>query len=256
MAHSNNILQELNELESSLASLPVQSTYSVPEGYFEGLAQQVLNRVKAMEAGNAGEELTHLSPVLKDMSKKMPYMVPAGYFDELGERMLDMVKSIGQTAAEELQQLSPLLGSLKKEMPFNVPQGYFETVAIPQTEEKPAAKVVSLSSRKWFKYAAAAMIIGVISTLFVIIKKSNVDPNKNPGGWVAKQMKNVSTDDINNFIELTDETLPQKEVIASAEKKEEVKQLLQDVSDKEIQEFLDELPVDETITADDEAMMN
>jgi hypothetical protein len=256
MAHRNNILQELNELESSLATLPVQNTYSVPEGYFEGLAQQVLNRVKALEAGNAGEELAHLSQVLKDMPKKMPYNVPADYFDSLSERMLDLVKGNGQTAAEELQQLSPLLGSLKKEMPFSVPQGYFETINIPQTTEKPAAKVVSLSSRKWFKYAAAAMIIGVISTVFVIIKKSSVDPNKNPGGWVAKQMKNVSTDDINTFIELTDETLPQKEVIASADKKEEVKQLLQDVSDKEIQEFLDELPIDETISADDEALMN
>jgi hypothetical protein len=256
MAHRSNILQELNELESSLANLPVQNTYSIPEGYFEGLAQQVLSRVKAIEAGTAGEELAHLSPVLRDMPKLMPYTVPAGYFTELSERLLDVVKDKTQTAAEELEQLSPLLGSLKKEMPFSVPQGYFETVTIPQTEEKPAAKVVSLTSRKWFKYAVAAMIIGVISTVFVIIKKSNVDPNKNPGGWVAKQMKNVSTDDINNFIELTDETLPQKEVIASADKKEEVKQLLQDVSDKEIQEFLDELPVDETIAVDEDAMMN
>jgi hypothetical protein len=256
MAHRNNILQELNELESSLANQPVQNAYSVPEGYFEGLAQQVLHRVKAMDAGTAGEELAHLSPLLRDMPKQMPYAVPAGYFDELGDRMLNVVNDKTQTAAEELEQLSPLLGGLKKEMPFSIPQGYFETVAIPQTEEKPAAKVVSLTSRKWFKYAAAAMIIGVISTMFVIIKRSNVDPNKNPAGWVAKQMKNVSTDDINNFIELTDETLPQKEVIASADKKEEVKQLLQDVSDKEIQEFLDELPVDETIAADEDAMMN
>lgn len=256
MAHRNNILQELNELESSLATLPVQNTYSVPEGYFDGLAQQVLRRVKAMEAATAGEELAHLSPVVSDMPRQMPYTVPAGYFNELSERMLDVVKDNMQTPAEELRQLSPLLGSLKKEMPFSVPQGYFESVAIPQTAEKPAAKVVSLTSRKWFRYAVAAMIIGVISTLFVIIKKNNVDPNKNPGGWVAKQMKNVSTDDLNNFIELTDETLPQKEVIASADKKEEVKQLLQDVSDKEIQEFLDELPVDESNTADEEAMMN
>jgi hypothetical protein len=254
MAHNDNILQELNELESSLATLPVQKTYSVPDGYFEGLAQQVLNRVRAMEAGTAGEELAYLSPVLKDISKEIPYTVPAGYFDQLSERMLDVIKDTSQTPAEELQQLSPLLGSLKKEMPFSVPQGYFETVNIPQTE-RPAAKVVSMSSRKWFKYAAAAMIIGVISTVFVIIKKSTVDPNKNPGGWVAKQMKNVSTDEIKDFIELTDESLPQKDVIASTDK-EEVKQLLQDISDKEIEEFLDEMPADETATGDEEAMMN
>ena len=47
MAQNSNILQELHELESTLANMAPQNTYSVPEGYFEELANLVLNRIRA-----------------------------------------------------------------------------------------------------------------------------------------------------------------------------------------------------------------
>ena len=50
MNQSSNILQELKELQSSLADKALGNTYAVPEGYFEGLAREVLNRIKALEA--------------------------------------------------------------------------------------------------------------------------------------------------------------------------------------------------------------
>ena len=57
MIQKGDILQELVELKSSLANVTPQNTYSVPAGYFDGLAGQALNRIKAIEAVTAVEEL-------------------------------------------------------------------------------------------------------------------------------------------------------------------------------------------------------
>ena len=56
MIQKENILQELNELKSSLATVTPQNVYTVPVGYFDGLVAQVLSRIKAVEAKNAVEE--------------------------------------------------------------------------------------------------------------------------------------------------------------------------------------------------------
>src|SRR5437016_4911116 len=51
---------------------------SVPEGYFEGFASRMMDKIRASEpAGEAGE----LSPLLSRIGKNMPYQVPEGYFD-------------------------------------------------------------------------------------------------------------------------------------------------------------------------------
>jgi hypothetical protein len=270
MTPNSNILQELKELESSLVGLAAQNIYSVPDGYFEGLASQVLNRIKAMEATNAAEELGYLSPMLSNIAnKKLPYTVPVGYFEGLEERLMQTVRdsndylhkeSFGQTATEELETLSPLLSGLKKEMPYSMPQGYFENLAtdINVQVNKPETKVVSMGSSKWFRYAAAAMVIGVIATLsFMLLNKDKVTADKDSYAWVKKNIKKVSTEKIEEFIQLTDED---KSVASIDTKIEDVKELVKDVPENEIQsllndtELLDDVNSDENIS--DEAIMN
>ncbi len=262
MTQNSNILQELNELESSLAGLAAQNIYSVPDGYFEGLAGQVLNRIKAMEAANAAEELGYLSPMLSNMSKQLPYTVPAGYFEGLEEQLMQTVRNSNdyQTATEELETLSPLLSGLKKEMPYSVPQGYFENLAtdINTQANKTETKVISLGSRKWFRYAAAAVVVGVIATLsFMLINQDKVTADKDSYAWVKKNIKKVSTEKIEEFIQLTDED---KSVASIDTKIEDVKELVKDVPENEIQsllndtELLDDANSDDNIS--DEAIMN
>ena len=89
MTQKDNILQELNELNSKLAG-HAQNVYSVPEGYFDGLIATLLKRIKAMEAANADEELAILSPALKATGKQLPYTVPAGYFHGLAETAIEV----------------------------------------------------------------------------------------------------------------------------------------------------------------------
>jgi hypothetical protein len=249
MTQKENILQELNELKSILASITPQNVYTVPIGYFDGLAAKILSRIKAMEAKNAVEELGYLSPSLSNISKQMPYAVPAGYFEGLAEKAMQLVRESNnyQTAKEELETLSPLLGGLNKKMPYSVPQGYFESLA--EKRNKPAAKVVSITHRRWFRYAAAAVVTGVVVLAgFIFINSRNsVDPVEQPYAWVKKNINKVDKADIDAFVKLADA------VATSPVKPEEIKELMKDVSDREIQDFLDETTVTEN---SDATMMN
>jgi hypothetical protein len=254
MTQRDNILQELRDLQSSLANATVKTGYQVPLGYFEDLGDQVLRRIKALEAESAFEELNYLSPLLNGISRKTPYSVPAGFFNELEETVLDLAKTCDDsiTAAEELKELSPILSGLKKGMPFSVPQGYFENIT---PAVQPKAKVVSMVSRKWFRYAAAAVVTGFIITagFLIFAKPATVDVKKNSYAWVKKNLKKVSTDEIEKFVELADEETP---VIANVDvkAKNDVKELMKDVSDKDIEDFLDETQSDETDNVDTESM--
>lgn len=259
MTQRDNILEELRELQSSLVNAPVQNVYHVPGGYFEGLTDQLLNRIKALEAENAAEELNYLSPSLNSISRKMPYSVPAGFFDGLAESVIESVRNNHQTPTEELETLSPLLSGLKKEMPFSVPQGYFEgfsnTVNIETV--KPEIKVISITRQKWFRYTAAAVVISfaLLSGSLIFKKPITIDPKEKPFAWVEKSLKKVSTDDINEFVELADEEAP---LVTNVDVKtaNEIKELIKDVSDKEIQDFIEETQTDEQPAANDGMQLN
>lgn len=254
MAQQNNILQELKELNSKLATISQQNAFQAPAGYFDNLAGEILKRVRALEAGNAADELAFLSPLLNQISKANPYAVPAGYFDGLEKKLeLVILNNKDQTADEELESLSPLLGGLKKKTTYTIPEGYFENLSL--AKENPAletkTKVVSITSRRWFRYAAAAVIIGFVATIgFFLLGKDgkNIDPSEKSFAWVQKNMKKVSTNDINEFVELASAGTPD---IVKADTKVEISNLLKDVSDKEIQDFLNDTQAAEPDTDDD-----
>jgi len=264
MAQKDNILQELNELQSSLATTGFANVYAVPDGYFDALPEQLLRRIRAMDAGNVSDELGYLSPLLSSVSKKMPYTVPAGFFTDQEERIMQAIKNDRNelTTDEELKELSPLLSSLKKETPYSVPQGYFEKLdtVIPREKEKPAAKVVSITRQNWFRYAAAAVLIGVIAISGLVFVKNNGTTSNDPEAIVNKMMKKVSNDEIHNFVQMTEPVTPvadeQAPVIAQAEikDKKEVQELIKDLSDKDIQSFVEDAQSVETEDNDDASM--
>ncbi|PZR29299.1 MAG: hypothetical protein DI535_02855 [Citrobacter freundii] len=242
MPQSPTISQELKELESSLSAHSVPTGYVVPDGYFDGLAANILLRVKALDTGTAVAELEILSPLLAGLSKKMPYTVPGDYFASLDPSFAFADES---DSATELKQLSPLLGGLSRKSPFNVPEGYFDQkVDIPEVQ-KPAPVIrMEPVRRKWYRYAVAAsvtIIVALSATLWFGRGTSDkADPSKSYA-WIEKNMKKVSTEDIGKFVELAD---PAASDIASAPS--DIKSLLKNVSDKEIQDFLKDVPVDET----------
>ncbi len=107
METSIHILNELRELAPELAKIERRNVFSVPEGYFEGLAANILYTVQ-------GE---HTRPAL-----------PEGYFDGLADSIMGKIKA-QENSPVEAEPLSPVLESLRNINVFEVPQGYFDVLS-------------------------------------------------------------------------------------------------------------------------------
>src|SRR6187397_3015013 len=242
MTNRNTILNELADLGSALANHDPQNIYAVPAGYFEDLADQILNRIKALEANDAKEELSYLSPFLSNISKEMPYKDPAGFFQDLTEDVLKKNSKYEdhQTCEEEIEALSPLLSSLKNKNPYSIPAGYFEKLET--RVEKKETKVISITRRRWYRLAIAAAVIGIVAISgLAIFRTKQVDPNKNPQAWIEKNVdKKVSKDKIDEFVKLAED----ESINVASEKDDvkhaEIKELMKDIPEKEIVDFLND----------------
>lgn len=241
MTQSANILNELKELNSSLAGSDVQNTYTVPAGYFETLIAEVMSRIKALEAANAADELSYLSPLLNNISRQMPYAIPAGYFEHLNKNIQHAVTSTYQTAQQETERIAPLLAGLKKENPYSLPKGYFENLAsdIAAKEIRTEANVISITSRNWLRYAAAAVITGLIFMAGFLLIKGNGEPGS--GGKalanVSKDVKKLNDAQKAELIDFLDINGTETAQISADNKSKEVQQLLSDLSDEELRDF-------------------
>jgi len=242
MTNRNTILNELAELESVLANHDPQNIYAVPAGYFESLADQILNRIKALEANDAKEELSYLSPFLGNVSKEMPYKIPAGFFQDLSKGVLKKISAHEnhQTSEEEIETLSPLLSSLKNKNPYSTPAGYFEKLET--RVEKKETKIISITRSRWYRFAVAAVIIGIVAISgLAIFRSKQVDPNKNPQAWIEKNVdKKVSKDKIDEFVKLAEDGSANVAYEKDDVKHTEIKELMKDVPEKEIVDFLND----------------
>jgi hypothetical protein len=235
-----HILEELRELNSSLPTYVNEPVFTVPDGYFDGFAASVLAKIKAMDAASVNEELSTLSPLLAAIPRTMPYTLPENYFQ-------DQVADLPALIDEEV--IPSVLSEHHRQMPYETPAGYFNTLpeAILARVERPKAKVVPMRTRGWMRVAAAAMIVGVIaiSGFFYFSGRSNnaLDPASSSEEWVAKQLKGVSTDALEDFIQTTDIS-PDGSSTAKG-RASEVRSMLTDVSDRELENFLEQVPTDD-----------
>ena len=169
--------EELRNLSPVLYNLKGENVFTVPIGYFDNLNDSILAKANAGDVESAEEELQNLSPVLYNLKGENVFTVPTGYFDNLSDSIFAKATADDSESAErELRTLSPLLYSLKGENVFTVPIGYFDSFAENVTEKlmPVSAKVINMKKRtSWLKYAAAAIITGIITvTSFQLFKGS------------------------------------------------------------------------------------
>jgi len=227
---NKDIIQELSDLGSNLGNIS-KNIYSVPPGYFDGFSEQLLGFIKASET-------------LSSLPKEMPFNVPAGYFDQLDEKIMEIIRRHPdyQTSQEELESISPLLSSISKRPVYSVPGGYFENFT-PGIDEK-RTRVVSITARKWFRYAVAAVIAGVI--LMAGLIQFNNRNRDSAGKTLAKFEKEVKKiNDVKsteNLIDFMDAGLNEKELARNntGVKIDDVQLLLKDVSMDELKDFGEE----------------
>ena len=230
---NKDIIQELSDLGSSLATAVSQNPYSVPETYFDGFAAEVLGIVRATD-------------YLSTFTRQMPYQVPAGYFEGMHERVMETIRNHAdyQTSKEELESLSPLLSSLNKRPVYSVPQGYFESFNVSVKKEKPEAKIVSIAGRRWFRYAAAAVVTGVIAmAAFLAYNNKHENAADKTLAKFEKEVKKI--DDVKktqSLIDFMDAGLNQEELANNSKtiKTDDVQKLLQDIPLDELKDFNDQ----------------
>jgi len=243
MNHRNTINDELKSLNSGLPVGGAEMPYSVPDGYFDGIAAAVMARIKSSTL-SAAEEIAQLSPLLAGISRTMPYSVPDQYFS-------DNLESLYAVVAEEPELSLP--GTAGKAMPYTLPEGYFEGLGsqvIQRVEEKPTARVVPMAGRRWMRWAAAAMIGGVMAISGIAYfnqKPKQADVPVSSPQWVATKLNNVSDKEIDEFVRAADVTASSSVKAGHSAKISEVKQLLKGVSQKDLDAFLDQVPEDEEL---------
>jgi hypothetical protein len=148
MNGKNDILEELESMESSLARLPRTMPYSVPVGYFANFPGETWKTLQLIGEPEA----------VRQWGKALPYSVPQGYFEDLA----------GQVLAKTLSK--DVMPGLPAGLPFTAPLGYFETLpqqllqaakqsepAVKRTVKKiPLGGSYTIRSVRW---AAAAILI-------------------------------------------------------------------------------------------------
>ncbi len=239
---NNPILSELKEISPVLAALDRSAVYPVPDGYFDGLAAQVLlrialdeksgadprpaftqtspyqvsaayfdalpdkilQRIKAQESA-AIDEIGSLSPLLQQLKDKNPFSIPEGYFNDFSENMVSGVKAVA-FVNEELENLSPLMMEVKKENVYEVPEGYFNTlpaVILNKAKQQQPAKLVSMGSRpKLVRYAVAAAVAALLATGAWLYQKPT-GKSSEAVALLEDKIKHASDEEIQKYDENT-----------------------------------------------------
>ncbi|MCU7551098.1 hypothetical protein OCK74_18405 [Chitinophagaceae bacterium LB-8] len=238
MDSRTHIQSELMEMNSSLPFNVKMPVFNVPEGYFERFADGVLAKIKGKQAVTPSDELSTLSPLLAGISRKMPFSVPEDYFSEATKSLPELIQE------EHLPEVFSVVG---RAMPYEIPAGYFDELPYQVLDKvaKPKGKVISFN-RSWMRYAAAAVLIGIValSSIVYFSNRNNIDPTEQSESWIAKKLKNVSNQEIEEFIKTI--SFGNGNGTETAKKgnqeSQDIEKMLKDVSDTELDAFLSQVP--------------
>lgn len=172
---------------------------------------------------------------LKD--PRMPYSVPLGYFEGLAEQVLTRIRQ--EEAKEELGTLSPLLQQLSKKQPYSTPVGYFDfPVNLPASEQAP---VRSLFSRTWIRYAVAASVIAAGIFLWMGRAEQPTGNAKNVIIEVKQDIQQLNEKEESLLQEFVSAGMTGQETAhIDIQERAADKTLLADVSEQELNEFLEQ----------------
>jgi hypothetical protein len=186
----NTILEELKEVAPTLMEVGVDLPFTVPNDYFEQLAETILEKATIGLIPNAD---------------KKGFQVPDQYFSGLANKILQRVKESDfeeSSLFEETEFIAPILNIINKGMPYTVPDNYFEKLSIQIPVEK--AKIVPMKKmRNWMTYAAAAIFVGIMVTGSFLFSDKNQEQDfeKYQNLDVAAALDKVSDTELNTYID-------------------------------------------------------
>ena len=158
MKNDQNILIELSEISPFLAGINKRNVFSVPEGYFDSLSEDI-------------QESIITRGLHKNVNHRNIQEVPKGYFDGLSAQIFQKIKDLSEEKNETAFDLMRIVGN---DNIFTVPNNYFEELPAQildriKINKASPAKVVSIG-KGWMRYAAAATVaVVVLVTSFFIV---------------------------------------------------------------------------------------
>jgi hypothetical protein len=211
MYQQDNISNELQELSPTLAAIPKLNVFtvpggyfdllstqlllltrpgeeqnvteamnaSVPEGYFENLAGNIMARIKRESFSEVALETHAVSSLVAEIGNKNIYQAPEGYFENLANTILAKTNSFhGSEVTVETASISEMVAGIGHKNVYSVPEGYFtELSQAVNAKVLHPAKIVTMKSRfTAFRYAAAAVVTGLVGlSIIFLLNKNNGD---------------------------------------------------------------------------------
>ncbi|HLX92879.1 MAG TPA: hypothetical protein VKR32_14435 [Puia sp.] len=233
------------QLEGLAKDLPFSAP---PAGYFDGFADKLMQRLRSNNSESVDEELASLSPLLTTISRKVPFSVPDGYFEELPLTAVEGIRAV-EYVSEKTSEASPWLEALRTKETYSVPEGYFEgfcgQVFSALNIEPQKARVVPMNwKRQLIRVAAAAVVVGVISTatLFIINKKPQPAKVNDPIAALSK----LSDDEMINYLQNQDLPIADSAIdnpVAALDLTPgngDARDLFSNISDEELNQYINE----------------
>lgn len=232
MENREEIAMELTNIVSAAIAWPVSVPYKVPVGYFDALSEMILERIS-----------------IGLPNKVHVFEVPENYFEQLPDAILRAVRHA--EVSDELQEVAPFLQSIPKTNPY---QTYIAPVLdiqamIAEKAVTNTGKVIAMPAiRKspWMRFAAAAVMIGVLVTAAFIYNSNQTIPSIDPDQYaqmdVSDEISKLSEDELTNYL-----SSAEKLVIATVDRESlqidelpDVNDRLEDMSDDELKQYLQE----------------
>ena len=230
MENSRTILHENLRTEELQRDVPLP--YIVPEGYFDTIYADIINKLPKEEVLLAGI--------------KQPYFdVPDGYFNDLSNNILASINAQQNNIEEELASIAPVFNTISKQVPYQVPEGYFENLQVDNNksvEVAKEAKVISITKRTiWLRVAVAASVIGILFIgASIFSHKNNENYTSYTNVDLKSSVKKVSDEDLVKYLNNDYIASNNDMIILDDGDAPDVKQKIQAVPDADLSQYLQE----------------
>jgi hypothetical protein len=194
----------------SLKQVNPNNPFTVPEGYFDGLDEQVLSKIKLEELRNSIPETGFAVPenyfedlagnirskiaVEEALDKEAAgFTVPEGYFDNLEQQIQSRI------IVEEALDAQPA--------GFDVPDGYFADLTqnilnkTTQQKKQPRGIVRQMFSTAAFKYATAACLALAVGGTLYLNQGGNSPDATHKKSFLHKSLSAIPVADIQNYLQ-------------------------------------------------------
>ncbi len=232
MEYNSDILQELKEISPLLSQIENKNPYIIASSYFNELSEVVLKKIKADDE------------VFPSFTRINPYAAPSNYFDNLSNNIIERIhlERGNNEVFAEMEEIAPFLNTISKASVSSIPPRYFNELVVSNkaTVERSSKILYFRSSKKILSYAIAAIIIGLLSAgIFLVTGKERTTTTTNVKS--LPEVNRLSEEEIVDFLKTTS---PTDNVVISTSKSNkkdvDIKRMVDEMSDKEIQQFLEE----------------